>query len=141
MQFAGSEPTGQITISSSNPFDPSDTPKYVEGNAAGGIVFLGPNTWAPATQTAQGVTLDDVLVRNNAFYEVALDGVSNYGTYIGFINNSCLSGTNPTHVTPTSWTTLSNPLPGSYALYRGGVCPNPSGPPTPARSHIPGWTW
>jgi hypothetical protein len=155
MAFAGSNPTGDITISSANPFDPSDTPRYVEASAAGGIVFLGPNEgW---TQPAVGVMLDDVLVQNNAGYGgVVLDGVSNDTAilsplngqpYVGFINNSCMSGNVlanglSQNVSSASWTSLLNKTPVEYSNYRGGTCPvSGSGAQTPAPSHIPGWNW
>lgn len=44
MALAGSNPTGDITISSANPWNLSDTTRSIEGNSSGGIVFLGPNT-------------------------------------------------------------------------------------------------
>jgi hypothetical protein len=87
-------------------------------------------------------------------YGVGLDGVdantSNGGNYIGFINNSCMSGNilNGTEAdtTPVGWTTLSppasRPVPGSYSIYRGGSCPVPGWTSQiPAHSHIPGWSW
>src|SRR5437588_1735213 len=144
MIFAGSKPTGQITISSANPWDAFDTPRYIEGNANSGIVFLGPNTYPPATSTAQGVTLDDVLVRNNTKYGVVLDSVSNYGNYTGFVNNACISGNSPFGDTsPLNWTTLSYRVPISDAIYRDGSCPNTgwAAALVPAASHVPGWSW
>jgi len=148
MPFGGSEPTKGITISSSNPYDGSDTPRYVESNQSSGIVFLGPATsqWPIPTQ---GVQLDDVLVRNNAGYGVVLDTTSNLvdsstGTtiyYYGFINNSCMSGNSFSNVAQVP-NTLSYPYPNSYTTYRGGNCPNPGwASQTPAHSNRPGWPW
>jgi hypothetical protein len=170
MQFAGSNPTGDITISSANPSDSSDTPRFIEFNSKGGIVFLGPNEGFPATNnlgyiaTGVGVTLDDVLVQNNAGYSVVLDNVTNDTTrnnpetsspYIGFINNSCISGNllqnqaSGSGDVPSAFSLLSSPTPGSYpgpsySTYRGGACPTSMAPlntPKPAESMIPGWVW
>src|SRR5438105_7465891 len=112
MQFAGSEPTGQITISS-NPVDGLDSlPRFIERNRAGGIAFLGtqwchdnPSSAPSPCQPASGVIMDAVLVRDNGGPSVYLDGVPNYGGYIGFAfvdpstwqpnglrSDSCISG-------------------------------------------------
>ncbi|MCL5745464.1 MAG: hypothetical protein M1541_16330 [Acidobacteria bacterium] len=106
MQFAGSELTGRITISSENPFDSSDTPRYIEMNKAGGIVFLGPY-WTPDWPVAaQGVALYKINVRNNAGFDVVLDGLSNddtggyYGVgYHGFVGDSCIIPSSPGGIT------------------------------------------
>jgi hypothetical protein len=109
---AGSENTGRITISSQNPSDPSDTPRYIEMNAFNGIQFLGfDNFGNPAcgntgwldqdnvchpVRPVVGVTLYNINVRNNAPFDVDLDSVSNdstvgfYGPYNGFLNSSCI---------------------------------------------------
>jgi hypothetical protein len=133
-------------------------------------VFLGPNEGFPATNnlgyiaTGVGVTLDDVLVQNNAGYSVVLDNVTNDTTrnnpetsspYIGFINNSCISGNllqnqaSGSGDVPSAFSLLSSPTPGSYpgpsySTYRGGACPTSMAPlntPKPAESMIPGWVW
>lgn len=164
MQLAGSNPTGRITISSQNPSDPSDTPRYIEMNKAGGIVFLGPY-WSPEWPlAAQGVALYKVNVRNNARFDVTLDGLSNdstpgyYGVYHGFVSDSCIIPGIPSDeyrgpvagipgvnggLPPPHPNTLSYPLPTSYGGYPpNGTCPDPGWPAqTPAKSNIPGWRW
>ncbi|MCC6585757.1 MAG: hypothetical protein IT168_03485 [Bryobacterales bacterium] len=166
MQFAGSEPTGRITISGENPSDPSDTPRYIEMNKAGGIVFLGPY-WTPSWPlAAQGVALYRVNVRNNAGFDVVLDGISDdatsgyySGEYRGFIGNSCIIPGQPIPrqytgpvaglpnvnggLPPPHPNTLTRPLPTSYGAYPPiGTCPDPGWPAqTPAKSTIPGWKW
>ena len=140
MQLAGSNPTGNITISSLNPFNPSDPTRAIEGNANGGIVFLGPITNSSFTYSAVGVSLNDVIAQNNQKFGVVLDTVSNYSSYTGFINNACITGNPFGDTSPTSWTTLSNPLPANDNLFWGGTCPL-SGYSVPAASHIAGWTW
>lgn len=99
---------------------------------AGGIGFLGPVTNVGFIYPAQGVTLDDVLVRNNGQEQVYLDSVTNSsvynyfinGIYNGFVNNSCLSGSAPPVV---SFAAPQDPLtystPGNYSNYRGGGMP------------------
>ncbi len=161
MQFAGSEPTGRITISSENPSDPSDTPRYIEMNKSGGIVFLG--TYSPPwTLSAQGAALYRINVRNNAGFDVDLDGLSNdnttgyYGVgYHGFVSDSCIIASNNSGpvagvpgvnggMPPPYDNTLTHPVPTSYGAYtyNGGTCPDPGWPAqTPARSWIPGWPW
>jgi hypothetical protein len=151
MQFAGSEPTGRITVSSANPWDPSDTPRFIERNHVGGIAFLGPQ-WCTESnfqgpcQAAGGVTLDAILVRDNGGPSVFLDGVSNNGSYTGFVNGSCISGNHidgvPADI-PTGQNSLTYPVPSSYDSIRGGTCPVSAWPqlPAPASSHIPGWPW
>src|SRR5215813_5675245 len=44
MQFAGSDTTGDITISSWNPWVVGDVARYVEYNGFNGIMFLGSYT-------------------------------------------------------------------------------------------------
>jgi hypothetical protein len=163
MQFAGSHPTGKITISSENPNDPSDTPRFIEMNKGGGIWFLGPS-WTEYTITAQGVALYKINARNNAIVDVNLDSVSNdgtlgyYGAYHGFVGDSCIipgvvsadyygpvagvPGVNGS-VPPPYNNTLTHPIPTSYGAYPpSGTCPDPGWPAqTPARSYIPGWHW
>jgi hypothetical protein len=154
MQFAGSVPTGQITISSANPWYSSDSPRFIEANGAGGIGFLGPITNSGYIYPAQGVTLDDVLLRNNAQEDVYLDSVSNSsaynyfinGIYNGFVNNSCLLSSPPIKSYTASSNPLTNSTPGTqssaYSTYRGGACPIPNWTSqTPPPSHIPGWSW
>lgn len=159
-------PVGQITISGVNYLDTSDSPKFVEGNKGGGIVFRsGPNTFMGPYGSATGVTLDNLLVYNNAFYGVALEGVTNDtahnnpipvalnsaggGPYVGFINSTCMVG-NTNNTIPSSWSApLAHPLPlGStpysfyYPPYDGGACPtNNQSNAAPAPSNIPGWFW
>lgn len=107
MQFAGSNPTGHIKISSQNPIDDADTPRYVEGNAAGGIVTLG-SEWCTANNATcsedwwvKGIMLDHVLVRNNAIWGIVLDSASDNGaSYMGFVNSSCMSGNDNGNVKP-----------------------------------------
>ena len=162
MQFAGSEPTGRITISSENPSDPSDTLRYIEMNKASGIVSLGPYHTDYAV-TTQGITLYKVNVRNNAGWDIDLDGVSNdysvgyYGQYVGFLNDSCIivsnndgpvRGASPGPVPPPPYeNALLNPVPSNWPslgtyTYNGGSCADPGWPAqTPARSNIPGWRW
>ncbi len=151
MQFAGSERTERITISSANPWDASDTPRFIEHNGAGGIAFLGPE-WCTTynfqgqCQATSGVTLDAILVRDNGGRSVFLDGVSNNSSYTGFVNGSCISGNHidgvPADI-PSGQSTLTYPVPGSYDSIRGGACPVSAWPqlPAPASSHIPGWPW
>jgi hypothetical protein len=120
MGFGGSNPTNDITISSWNPYDPSDTPRYIENNGWAGILFLGPYTLGNCPLSpgvlgyldshsvcqpiiaVHGVTLDNVLVRRNAGYGVRLDGVSEDSTntnpvpggyFTGFIHNACIYDT------------------------------------------------
>jgi hypothetical protein len=90
-------PSGQITISSANPWDPSDTPRYIEGNQGAGIVLLGNNRQFPCN--VQGVVFDDILVRNNAIAGVYLDTVQDSNSigslglpFQGFFNSACTSG-------------------------------------------------
>jgi hypothetical protein len=191
MQLAGSNPTSDITISSWNGENPSDTtPRYIEYNGYDGIQFLGPyalsadctvsgggpgyldsHSVCQPIYAAQGVTLDNVLVRRNNGYGVRLDGVSNDvlhtnpifgGNYNGFINNACINDGNNVETAygaipldPTN--PPANPTPASDALWyqrttapyntanygQNSSCPASSGPaePTPARSNIPGWRW
>jgi hypothetical protein len=182
MGFAGSNPTNDITISSWNPYDPTDTPRYIENNGFNGILFLGPNTLTCNGVTgyyedpngncqraiaAHGITLDNVLARNNAIYGVELDAVSKDtvngnpefgGYYVGFINNACLNDPGDSaetfYYSPGAQTALSNPTPAYYNLWfqrttnspsNGQMtsCPATSWPaePTPAPSSIPGWKW
>jgi hypothetical protein len=163
MGFGGSKPTGRILISSENPWDASDNKRFIEANGNGGIVFIGSRVWwqcflpdgrkgfwypeenalnricTPLIPVA-GVTLDRVLVRRNAWYGVALDDVSNYGTFTGFINDACMSDNDPAYgnVSPPFWTTLTSPVPLSYTS-----CPPDPGwaSQRPPRSQIPGWLW
>jgi hypothetical protein len=155
--FKADYPTtsGQITVSSRNPSDGFDTPRYIEGNAGyGGIVFLGPpdSRYTPV----QGVTLDAVLSRNNAGWGVYLEGVQNYAGFIGFINGSCMSqnrgNTDPANdagnVGSDTTTNLTNHIPtcGSanpcYNSINGGACPVTTwSMQTPAPSRISGWPW
>ncbi len=149
------ELTGQIYISSSNPWDSSDTTRLIEKNAHGGIDFCGPaENPSGCVSPAVGVVLDDVLVENNAGYGVSLSNVSNYfgsTNYLGFINavgyrSACLTGNSgvsgdPNHDTNTHvLTTLTYSVPLNDADFHGNPCPT-SGGTTPALSHIPGWNW
>jgi len=100
LYFGAANPTGDITISSWNPFDPSDSapggvPRYIEQNAADAINLSGPDNFQcpmgvygfyydPMTMSCQpilyavvGVTLDALLVRDNTGYGVRMDQVSN----------------------------------------------------------------
>jgi hypothetical protein len=160
MQFAASDPTGQITISSANPWDATDPPRFIEANQLGGIAFLGPQHCAAnppppgqACYAAVGVSLDDVLVMNNRTTltgsAVVLDGVSDHVSsegraYRGFINGACMSGnvTNtqqPANV-PVGINSLTYPVPDTYASFRGGACPA-TGSTVPAPSYRTGWPW
>ncbi len=162
MSFAGSVATGDITISSANPWDPigptGDTTRSINRNSNAGISFLGPSTNAAFTNPAVGVTLDDVVVQSNAKFAVVLDSVSNdtshanpinSAAYLGFINNGCLvGGTTPqvdTSLLGTTATALSFPTPTSNFMsdniLRGVVCSGLYSYLTPAPSHIPGWSW
>lgn len=143
--------TEHILISSANPRQSNDSPRYIEANAEGGIVFLGPMTNSTQFPTpAQGVILDDVLVRGNALTAVVLDGVQNASVggvnYYGFTYNACLSAP-PGYLTtaPLSWNTLVSPTPTNYAEYTGALgplCPTTSWSfQVPAPSHTPGWSW
>ena len=121
--------TEHILISSANPRQSNDSPRYIEANAEGGIVFLGPMTNSTQFPTpAQGVILDDVLVRGNALTAVVLDGVQNASVggvnYYGFTYNACLSAP-PGYLTtaPLSWNTLVSPTPTNYAEYTGALGP------------------
>lgn len=159
MQFGGSNPTGQITISSQNPSvvppNPPDTPRYIEMNAFKGIwfVYSSSNPYA-----VQGATLYNVNVRANPPFDVDLGGAVNnstigyYGPYSGFAGGSCLIPSPPTSsypgpvegvngaVPPPYNNTLSYPTPSSYGT--AGSCPNPGWPAQiPATSYIPGWPW
>lgn len=131
MQFAGSERTERITISSANPWDAADTPRFIERNHAGGIVFLG-REWCFSSgcsgqcQATSGVKLDAILVRDNGGYSVVLDGVSNNGSSTGFVNGSCISGNlrdGDSADIPTGQNPLTYPVPNSYDSIRGGPCP------------------
>lgn len=145
--------TGDVTISSANPWYSSDTPRYVEANQ-GGIVVLGP----PRTDglgnyfpVVTGVTLDDVLVRNNGQSGVYLYNTQNSSGFYGFANGSCMSGntsgdvytqfTSPWNASPYS--PLTNQAPSSTSSYHGGACPNPGwAVQTPAPSGwAPTWPW
>jgi hypothetical protein len=99
--------TGQITVSSANPWDPSDTPRYIEMNNYHGIIFHGPPHFSTATE---GVALDAVLIRNNTGNGVYFEDIPDYvvlagaiaprvnGTYTGFTpNGSCSGSTSLTH--------------------------------------------
>jgi hypothetical protein len=150
------ELTGQIYISSSNPFDSSDATRLIERNAHGGIDFCGPSENAACVSPAVGVVLDDVLVENNAGYGVSLSDVSPYygpTNYLGFINaagyrSACLTGNTGVPGDPITDTNTHVPtsLPPPYrtplndADFHGNPCPA-SGGKTPALSHIPGWLW
>jgi hypothetical protein len=87
-------PTGQLRISSANPSDPSDTPRYIEGNGFNGITFgyqADFLQYGGTTGSVQGVTLDAIFTRQNAGWGVAFADVLDNGTYTGFINGSCMS--------------------------------------------------
>jgi hypothetical protein len=105
--------TKDVTISSNNPSDPNDAPRFIEYNASDGIVLFGPPHPAPA-DTA-GVTLDAVFVQNNAGFGVSSYFVENDdpNKYIGFINGSCISGNG----------SVTSPWNGC-----GGVCISATGP-------------
>jgi hypothetical protein len=145
--------TGSVTISSSNPWYPSDTPRYIETNQ-GGIVLLGPpRQYAPGQvfPVIAGVSLDDVLVRNNGQYGVYLYNVHNNSGYTGFVNGSCMSGNTSGNIdaefqypwNASPYNPLSNQAPSSYSSYRGASCPNPGwASQTPAPSGwAPSWPW
>jgi hypothetical protein len=144
------EHTGQIYISSSNPFDPSDNtnPRLIEGNGHGGIDFCGPSENAACVSPAVGVVLDDVLVENNAGYGVSLSNVSYYygpTNYLGFLNaagysGACLAGNTFGDTNPNVPTSLPYATPQNPRDFHGSSCPT-SGVKTPAISHIPGWNW
>lgn len=176
MQFAGSNPTQQIKISSANPEDSSDTEKYIESNAYGGIYFLGrqycfgqdaiarekdptllPNPCncgvTGQAYCVKGATLDNVLVRNNSGApSVALDSVSDFNGYNGFVYGSCITGNEidiPAYI-PDPMQTLTYPLPVGFNSYLNRkvtpavfvACPEGSAEPRPApRPHRPGWPW
>jgi hypothetical protein len=143
---------GPITISSTNPWYSSDTPRYIESNGYGGVTLYGqPNE----ASNIQGITLDDVLVSSNAVYGVLFQNVQNNGSYNGFINGSCMTGNvlngNAANVTwpggPNQGNNLpapstpSNLYPTSYTSYHGGQCPAQFVGLTPAPSHTPPWAW
>ena len=119
--------------------------------------------------TANGVTLDSVLVQSNAGYGVVLDGVSDDNStvnpvfrayYTGFFGASytqgmklaCLNGDG---IGPTGYTnSLDNPIPSdtgwfqrtSSAVDMGQVmnsCPLTLWPmePLPSHSNVPNWKW
>jgi hypothetical protein len=135
-------------------------------NKAGGIVFLGPYWTKDWPLAAQGVALYKVNVRNNARFDVVLDGIPNdaspgyYGVgYNGFVSNSCIipDQAGPDYRGPVAGVqgingglppphpnTLTYPVPTGYGAYtyNGGTCPDPGWPAqTPAKSNIPGWRW
>jgi hypothetical protein len=136
----GANATEQITISSSNPYDNTDTPRYIESNQGHGIYFSGP---PQISYMEQGVLLNDVLVQNNTGWGVYLTEVQNSSGYSGFANNSCISNNSAGTVTyprpPTN--SLTSPTPGSYSNYHGMPCPT-SGLPQQIPSPSPiGSTW
>jgi hypothetical protein len=160
MQFAGASDTQtkDITISSWNPWDASDTARYIEQNHQAGIAFLGPVTNSSFTKPAVGVTLDNVLVGDNSKQGIVLDSVTpdfvtNWnigGQYVGFVNYGCLIG-NTLGSAYTPGTTLPNATPTPPNQYRSGppgggvmtACPPTAWPqlPPPAASQTPGWSW
>jgi hypothetical protein len=155
-------PVSDITISGVNYVPNSnDSPKYVEGNQFGGIWF---RSGCPTCDASNGVTLDNLLVWNNAKWGINLSGVSidpsnanpiNGGAYSGFISQTCMSNTTYPNVTSTYANGLGSggvPLnPNPYSSYTnpytnppwtGGSCPGrPGGTATPAPSNIPRWPW
>ncbi len=139
--------TGQITISSANPWYSNDAPRYIEGNSYHGITVLGPPYGAPLQELhpVQGVTLDDVLVSSNAGYGVFFQNTENYGSYIGFINGSCMTGNTLGYVgseyDQQGVSPLTNLYPTTYTSYRGQQCPQEWVTQTPAPSNMPGWPW
>jgi len=150
-------PVGQITISGTNPWDTTDTKKYIEKNGGFGILFRAAASSSYSGGTATGVTLDNLNVVNNTgpgSYGVGLYGVTNdtthtnpinLGYYLGFINGSCMSGNVLGPVTPmlVSGSTLTYQTPPSgYNTYEGGSCPTPpAGVAVSAPSSISGWRW
>jgi hypothetical protein len=128
--------TGQVTVSSTNPWYSGDTPRYIESNAYGGITFYG-----TTDNSIQGVSLDDVLISSNAVYGVNFVNVSNYSSYTGFIQNgSCMQG-NTTNVTYSGPNTPQYLYPSSYSSYHGAACPPQFVGLTPAPSNTPPWAW
>jgi len=150
MGFSGSAPTGSITISSTNPWDSSDAPRYIEDNLAGGIMFLGqsggPDYGAQPYGTTD-VTLDDVLVQNNgasgwgANGGIWLDTVTGPGFTCSMCSGgspasaACMSGNYTSDIINDSGSSsLSTPFPATLSYYWNGVsgaCPA-SGSQTPA---------
>lgn len=118
MIFGGGAPTAQITVSSANPWNSEDVPRYIESNLGSGIWFLG-TQFFDFPYPVQGTTLDDVLVQNNGGYGVLLDTVSNSATYTGFANGSCMIGNASGNVyAPNNG--LTDPYPTSYTSYNPG---------------------
>lgn len=141
MIFGGvsdSPPNGftDMAVSSANPWDSSDTPRFVENNVQNGIQFLGPPTFYQGV----GVLLNDVLVQNNGNAGVNFQKVQNDASngFTGFENGSCMSGNSGGNVTYTTASTnpLANQTPSSYSLYQGGSCPSStSGSQSPPSSN------
>jgi len=107
MVFGGSNPTSDITISSSNPWDSQDPARSIEANSSG-IWFLGPHIFDFPDPT-HGVTLDDIVVQDNTNFGVILDGTSNDQSYTGFVNGSCITGNGTNVYAPGATLSSSSP--------------------------------
>jgi len=143
------DPTGQILFSG-NPHDSSDTTvRYVENNGYHGIDLHGPpRGGCPPGDTGcisnnvEGVTLDALLVRNNAGCGVVLQDVLDYcpgcpssvnyyglaprvaGTFLGFQNGSCMSGNSPGGVCTQTGAQVDGT--GNAAWYSNQSSPQPT---------------
>jgi len=154
-------PTQEVTVSSSNPWNSNDTPRFIEAAADDGIVVVGgliaqPAPNPPAEQHVQGITFDNIRVRNNAGYGVSLYYAQDYsdssGSFTGFVNGSCMNtnavnnpspykaqsvGQNPCATLPgSSWFTLPLGHEGTNLDKEVFVCTNSSPSPQPT-NYVP----
>jgi len=155
---------GQIAITSNNPWNTGDSPKFIEQNTSDGIKVFGP----PENYNSfQGIILDNLLVRANAWWGVELEAVSVVPSYTGFINGACMypnsqtqqnglgtatSSAPPTGASPnllSGYSSLVVPgqtgylaqLPGFLTALQSG-CPNNLWPAqAPAAWISPGWPY
>jgi hypothetical protein len=119
MVFGGGAPAGQITVSSTNPRNSQDVPRFIESNLGHGMWFLG-TYFFDFPYPVQGARLDGLLVRKNGGYGVLLDSVSDSGPFTGFANGSCMTGNAWGNVyAPDNG--LTDPYPASYISNKAGV--------------------
>jgi hypothetical protein len=139
--------TGQITVSSTNPWYANDAPRYIEANSSNGITFLAPPRF---NNHIEGVALHDVLVSGNGGYGVFFQNTADYGTtHVGFmydygVKGACIQSNAGLAVGgDTQWYAPSSMYPDNYSSYQGGSnnCPQRWVTQTPAPSNMPGWPW
>jgi hypothetical protein len=139
MVTTGSDATSNVLISSQNPWDSSDTPRYIESNGNNGIEFL------TDVYSSTGVTLDDILVQNN-YHGVWMDHVTSSTGFICSLCTApaaCMSGNSGGNLSAVDGTSLTNGLPSNLSNWAGtNSCPTSgSSQQIPAPSGNSNWPW